>query len=90
MDPRLNDWHHPVHGSVFILVYVDELIVARERFAVVEAIKSGVEAKFEVRDMGEVRDFIGMMVMRDKKTKKLTLGNPGHIMALLQAFWMDT
>ena len=89
VDPRLNDWHHPVHGSVFILVYVDELIVARERFAGVDAIKSGVAAKFEVRDMGGVEDFIGMKVMRDKKTKKLTLSNPGHIMALLQAFGMD-
>ena len=75
-----------MHGRVFILVYVDDLIVAGERFAGVEAIKSGVAAKFEVRDMGEVKNFIDMKVMRDKKTKKLTLGNPGHIMALLQAF----
>jgi len=40
--------------------------------------------------MGEVKDFIGMKVMRDKKTKKLTPSNPGHIMALLQAFGRDT
>jgi len=31
-----------------------------------------------------------MKVMRDKKTKKLTLSNPGHIMALLQDFGMHT
>jgi len=64
--------------------------VAGERFAGVEAIKSGVAAKFEVRDMGEVKDCIGMKVMRDKKTKRLTLSSPGHIMALLQTFGMDT
>jgi len=79
-----------VHWRVFILVYVDDLIVAGERFAGVQAIKSGVAAKFEVRDMGEVKDFVGIKVMRDKKTKKLTLSNPGHIMALLQAFGMAT
>jgi len=90
VDPCLYEWHHPVHGRVFILMYVDDLIVAGERFAGVEAIKSGFAAKFEVRDMGEVEDFIGMKVMRDKKTKKLTLSNPGHIKALLQAFGMDT
>jgi len=90
VDPCLYEWHHPVHARVFILVYFDDLIVAGERFAGVKAIKSGVAAMFEVRDMGEVEDFIGMKVMRDKKTKKLTLSNPGHIMALLQAFGMDT
>jgi len=90
VDPCLYEWHHPVHGRVFILMYVDDLIVAGERFAGVEAIKRGVSAKFEVRDMEEVKDFIGMKVMRDKKTKKLTLINPGHVMALLMAFGMDT
>ena len=90
VDPCLYEWHQPVHGRVFILVYVDDLIVAGERFAGVEAIKSGVAAKFEARDTGEVKDFIGMNVMRDKRTTKLTLSNPGHIMAVLQAFGMDT
>ena len=52
VDPCLYAWHHPVHGRVFILVYVVDLIVAGERVAGVRAIKSGVVAKFEVRDMG--------------------------------------
>jgi len=90
VDPCVYEWHHPVHGRVFILVYVDDLIVAGERFAGAEVIKSGVAAKFEVRDMEEVKDCIDMKVMRDKKTKKLSLSNPGHIVALLQAFGMDT
>jgi len=79
-----------MHGRVFILVYVEDLIVAGESFAGVEAIKRGVSAKLEVRDIGEVNDFIGMKVMRDRRANKLTLSNPGHIMALLQAFGMET
>jgi len=55
VDPCLYEWHHPVHGRVFILMYFDDLIVAGERFAGVKAVKSGVAAKFEVRDMGEVK-----------------------------------
>jgi len=35
-----------VHGRVLILVYEDDLIMAGERFAGVEAIKSGVASKF--------------------------------------------
>jgi len=90
VDPCLYQWHHPVHGLFFFLVYVYDLIVASKSFAGVEAFKRGVSAKFEVRDMGEVKQFIGMKVMRDKKAKKLTLSNPGHIMALLQEFQMNT
>jgi len=84
------EWHHPLHGRVFILVYIDDLIVAGESFSCVEDIKNGVSAKLYVRDMGEVKYFIGIKVMRHKRADKLTLSNPGHIMALIQAFGMHT
>jgi len=87
--PCLYEWHHPVHGCIFILVYVDDLIVAGEKLAVVEAVKRSVSAKFEVREMGEVKDFIGMKVMRNRAAKTLTLSNPGHTATLLEAFGMD-
>ena len=66
------------------------MMVAGESISDGEAIKSSVPAKIEARDMGEVNDSIGMKVMRDKMTRKLTLSSPGHIMALLQDFGMDT
>jgi len=31
VDPCLYTWSHPVHGLVYILVYVDDLIVAGKR-----------------------------------------------------------
>jgi len=90
VDPCLYEWHHPVHGCVFILVFVNDVTVAGESFAGAAAIKSGVSAKFEMRDIREVKEFIGRRVMRGKRAKNPTLSNPGHIMALLQAFGMDT
>jgi len=89
VDPCLYEWHHPVHGCIFILVYVDDLTVAGEKLAGVEAVKRSVSAKFEVRDMGEVKDFIGMKVMRNRAAKTLTLSNPGYTATLLEAFGMD-
>jgi len=66
VDPCLDEWHHPAHGRLFILVCVDDLIAAGESFAGMEVIKSGVSAMFEVRDMGSVKEFIGTKVMRDE------------------------
>jgi len=42
-----------------------------------------------VRDMGEVKDFIGTKVMRNRAAKTLTLSNPGHTTTLLEAFVKD-
>jgi len=90
VDPCLYEWCHPVHGRAFILVYVVDLLVADEKLDGFKAVKHFVSAKFEVRDMGEVRDFIGMNVMRNRAAKTLTLSNPGHTATLLDAFGMDT
>ena len=89
VDPCLYTWSHPVHGLVYILVYVDDLIVAGKSLDGVQAVKNSVSATFDVRDMGEVKDFIGMKVMRDRAAKTLTLSNPGHVIALLEAFGMS-
>jgi len=89
VDPCLFEWHNPAHGSVLILVYFDDLIVADEKLDGVTAVKRSVSAKFDVRDMGAVSVLIGMKVMHDREAKKLTLSNPGHIVTLLQAFGME-
>ena len=39
VDPCVYEWTQPVHGHVFILVYVDSLIVAGESLAGVNAVK---------------------------------------------------
>ena len=89
VDPCLYTWSHPVHGLVYILVYVDDLIVAVKSLEGVQMVKASVSASFDVRDMGEVKDFIGMKVMRDRAAKVITLRNPGHVSSLLEAFQMD-
>jgi len=89
VDPCLYERCHPMHGRVFILVYVDVLIVAGEKLDGVNAVNCFVSAKFEVRDMGSVRKFIGRKVVRNRAAKTLTFSNPGHTATLLEAFEMD-
>jgi len=89
VDSCLFKWCHPVHGRVFILVYVDDLIEAGEKLYGVEAVKRFVSAKFEMRGVREVKEVIGMKVMRNQAAETLTLSNPGHTATLLEAFGMD-
>ena len=90
VDPCLYTWSHPVHGLVYILVCVDDLIVAGKSLDGVQAVKNSVSATFDVRDKEKVKEFIGMKVMRDREAKFLTLSNPRHVIALLEAFGMSS
>ena len=58
VDPCLYEWHKPVHGRVFILVYVDDSIVAGESFAGVEAIKIGVSASSKSSTWGRSKTLL--------------------------------
>jgi len=89
VDPCVYEWNHPVHGRVFILVYDDDLIVAGKSLTGDKAIKSAVSGKFYVRDMAEVKDFIGTKVIRDRNASTITLSNPGDTTALLEAFGIE-
>jgi len=89
VDPCLYTWNHSINGLVHILVYVDNLIVAGQSLDGVQLVKASVSASFDVLDMGEVKDFIYMKVMRDRAAKVITLSNPGHVTYLLEAFQMD-
>jgi len=69
-----------------ILLYVEDLIVAGKGLDGVQAVKNSVSATFNVRDKEEVNNFICIKIMRDRAAKMLTLSNPGHVIALLEAF----
>jgi len=90
VDPCFYTWSHPVHGLVYIRVYVDALIAAGTSLDGVQAVRNSVSATFDVRGMGEVEDFIGMKVVRVRAAHLLTSSNPGHVIALLEAFGMSS
>lgn len=88
-DQCLYTLHHHTHGPIYFLVYVDDILVAARSEQGVTAGKAVVTRHFEVRDLGEARDFLGMKIERDRLTGKLKVSSPGHIKALLQAYGMQ-
>ena len=73
VDPCFHTWCHLVHGLVYILVHVEDLIVVGKSLEAVQMVKASVSVSFDVRDMGQVKDFIGMKVMREGAAKVITL-----------------
>jgi len=81
-----HSWSHTDHGHFHILVYVEDPIVAGQSLDGVQMVKASVSASLDERDMDEVKEFIGMKVMRARAAKVITLSNPGHVTSLIEAF----
>lgn len=88
-DPCLYLWRHPEYGTIYVLVHVDDTIIAARSNEGAEAAKRVITDKYETRDQGEVTDFLGMRVTRDRDARTLDLSNPGHTMALIKRFGME-
>ncbi len=55
------------HGIVVIIIYVDDLIIIRERDADIFDLKKLLKQKFEMKDLGELCYFLGIEVIQSPK-----------------------
>ncbi|XP_021767672.1 uncharacterized protein LOC110731802 [Chenopodium quinoa] len=59
--------HQSTKGFVAILVYVDDLIVTRSNLELIVEEKKYLDTQFHMKDMGELRYFLGIEVDRTKR-----------------------
>ena len=55
------------HGIVIICIYVDDLIVGGDNEAEIEHVKTLLKQEFEMKDLGELRYFLGIEIVRTKE-----------------------
>jgi hypothetical protein len=73
-DPGLFIWDDDITGtSNYILVYVDDLLIAAKDLDVAKTIKRKIMTSFEARDLGEAKTFLGMTITRDRANRTLKL-----------------
>ena len=51
-------------GQVFIIIYVDDLVIGGEHLAYISHIKNLPSGRFEMKDMKELHYFLGIEVIR--------------------------
>jgi len=72
-----------LHVLVYNLVYVEDLTASGKILDGVQALYNSVSEIFDMRDMGEIKDFVEMRDMPGRAAKALTLSNPGSFLAFL-------
>lgn len=85
-DPCLfisRDKDHPC----FVHVHVDDMTIVGKLDAI-NAFKTLISQRFEMEDLGEARDILGMSITRDRHLGSLSLSQSGYVNALLLSYDM--
>lgn len=73
---------------VYLLLYVDDLIILSENIEQINKIKQLVSKEFEMRDMGETKSFLGINIERDRSHGILRINQRGYLEDVLHRFGM--
>ena len=74
-------------GHTFILVWVDDIIVASRSMTVISDVKKALEATFHMEDRGRLHGFLGLRIKREDG--KVTVDQERYIETVLERFQMD-
>jgi hypothetical protein len=69
--------------DILVVLYVDDLLVAVPIVMLINRICDGLKAKFELKEMGEVKRFLGFDILCDRSNRKIFILQETYIRALL-------
>lgn len=86
-DPGL--YHSEKEGAtLLVLVYVDDLLIAGTKTEVA-ALMQRLKERFTIRDLGDSAFFLGMEILRDRKSRTLALSQRKYTRDILKRFEMQ-
>lgn len=77
------------NGCIYVLVYVDDILIAAKDMVSVNVTKSRLMQSFEARDLGEATLFLGMNITRDRVTRSLKVSQERAIGNLIDKYGLN-
>ena len=77
------------HTPIFLLLYVDDMLIASRRKTDIDQLKKELSREFDMKDLGPARKILGMEIQRDRKAGKLWLSQKGYIKKVVERFKMQ-
>src|ERR1044072_7548899 len=74
---------------IFLLLYVDDMLIAANHWNDVNDLKAKLRNEFDVKDLGAAKKILGMEILRDKSAKKLGLSQTNYVENVLKKFDMS-
>ena len=71
---------------IYLLLYVDDILIASKSRFVIDKLKKDLSSEFEMKDLGETKKVLGMKIERDRRSGKVSLTQKGYLQKVLQRF----
>ena len=71
---------------IYLLLYVDDMLIAAKSQVEIEWLKAQMSKEFEMKDLEETKNILGMKVSRDRERNKLWLSQKQYLKKILQSF----
>jgi len=76
--------------SFIIAVSALDILLAGKEDKQMMEVKQALSKRFQVKDMGELHDFLGVKVVQDQHTREVWIGQPALTKNILQKFGMES
>jgi len=73
---------------IYLLLYVDDVLIASKSRSVTVKLKKDLSTEFEMKDLGKAKKVLGMEIERDRKSVKI-LTQKEYLKKVLQRFYIN-
>ena len=74
---------------IILLLYVDDVVIIGHDSSKIDRLKRELSKSFAMKDLGSVKQILGMKITCDKKNRKLWLSQESYIKKVLERFNMS-
>ena len=74
---------------IYLLLYVDDMLIASKDKSLISKLKSQLNEEFEMKDLDATKKILGMEIQMDRKVDKLYLSQGHYLEKVLGRFNMD-
>jgi hypothetical protein len=74
---------------VFLVLYVDDILLIRNNIPMMEDVKSSLRKSFLMKDLGEATYILGIKIYRDRSKRLIGLSQDAYIDKILNQFNMQ-
>ena len=76
----------PNGSFIYLLLYVDDMLIAVNDKAEIESLKILLSSEFEMKDLGATKKVLGLEIWRDRKLRLFYVSHQKYIKKALQSF----
>ena len=80
--------HVSCKTSIYLLLYVDIMLIASQSHVEIQSLKLKLNSVFEMKELGEARKILGIEISRNRQLRKVLFSQKSYLKKLIRKFHM--